>query len=104
VSAISERPVQRYFEVLKLGAEGQGLVIEVGYHLDISGGKGKVAIANHFHDHVDHVSIRQQSQQLADEAAVPYSVVGCCEVDKHNSGLFSWKAILDVLCQQGDLV
>jgi len=32
-------------------------------------------------------------------------IVGCCEVDKHSSGLlFSRKAILDVLCQQGDLV
>jgi len=54
---------------------------------------------------VDHVSIREQSQQLAGEAAVSYSVVGCCEVDKHSSGLlFSRKVILDVLCQQGDLV
>jgi len=54
---------------------------------------------------MDHVSIRQQLQQLAGEAAVPYSVVGCCEVDKHSSGLlFSRKAILDALCQQGDLV
>jgi len=71
----------------------------------ISGGKGKPAITNHPHDHVDHVSIRQQSQQLAGEDAVPHGVVGCCEVDKHSSGLiFSWKAILDVLCQQGDLV
>jgi len=51
------------------------------------------------------MSIRQQSQQLAGEAAVPYSVVGCCEVDKHSSGLlFSRKAILDVLRQQGYLV
>jgi len=33
------------------------------------------------------VSVRQQSQQFAGEAAVPYSVVGCCEVDKYNSGL-----------------
>jgi len=39
------------------------------------------------------------------EAAVSCSVVGCCEVDKHSSGiLFSRKTILDVLCQQGDLV
>ena len=46
--------------------------------------------------------MRQQSQQLADEAAMPCSVVGCCEVDKHSSGLLlSRKAIL---CQQGDLV
>ena len=51
------------------------------------------------------MSIRQQLQQLAGEAAVPYSVVGCCEVDKYSSSLlFSWKAVLDVLCQQGDLI
>ena len=36
---------------------------------------------------------------------MPCNVVGCCEVDKHNSGhLISRKAILDILCQQGDLV
>ena len=33
-----------------------------------------------------------------------YSVVGCCEIVKHSSGLLSETAILDVLCQQGDLV
>jgi len=44
---------------------------------------------------VDHVSIRQQSQQLAGEAVVPYDVVGCCEVDVHSSSLlFNRKAIL----------
>jgi len=49
--------------------------------------------------------IRQQSQELAGEAVMPCSVVGCCEVHKLSSGLlFSRKAILDVLCQQGDLV
>ena len=72
--------------------------------LAISGGKGKTVIANHLHDHVDHVSVRQQLQQLAGEAVVPYGVVGCCEVDKRSSGLFSWKAILDVLWRQGNLV
>jgi len=55
--------------------------------LAILGGKGKAAIANHLHDHMDHVSTRQQSQELAGEAAVPCSVVGCCEVDKHSPGL-----------------
>jgi len=51
------------------------------------------------------VSIRQQSQELAGEAAVPCGVVGCCEVDERSFGLlFSCKAIFDVLCQQGDLV
>jgi len=53
----------------------------------LSGSKGKTDIANHLHDHVDHVSVRQQSQQLGGETAVPYSVVGCCEVDEHSSGL-----------------
>ena len=50
---------------------------------------------------MDHVSIRQQ---LAVEAAVPYSAVSCCEVNKHNSGLLFFQAILNVLCQPGDLV
>jgi len=58
--------------------------------LAISGGNGKAVIANHLHDHVDHVSIRKQLQQLAGEAAVPYGVVSCCEVDLQSSGfLFS---------------
>ena len=36
---------------------------------------------------------------------MPYSVVGCCEADKHSSDLlFSRNVILDVLCQQSDLV
>jgi len=35
---------------------------------------------------------------------MPYFVVGCCEIDKHNSGLLCLKAIPDVLCQQGDLI
>jgi len=36
---------------------------------------------------------------------MPHSVTGCCEVDKHSSGLLvNRKAILDVLYQQGDLV
>jgi len=54
---------------------------------------------------MDRVPIRQQSQQLLGEAAVPYGVVGCCEIDKHSSGLLlNRKAIIDVICQQGDLV
>jgi len=52
-----------------------------------AGGKGKAAIANHLRDHMDHVFVRQQSQKLAGEAAVPYGVVACCEVEKHSSGL-----------------
>ena len=34
-----------------------------------------------------------------------HAVKGCCEIDKHRSGfLLSLKAILNVLCQQGDLI
>jgi len=33
VSAIRERPVQRYSEVFGLGAEGQGFIVEVDFHL-----------------------------------------------------------------------
>jgi len=51
------------------------------------------------------LSIRYQSQQLVSEAEMPYSVASSCEVDKHSSGLLlNRKAILDVLCQQGDLI
>ena len=72
----------------------------------VSGGEGEAAIANHLANHLhDHVSVSQQLQQLAGEAAVPYTVVGCGEVDKHSSDLlFSRKAIPDVLCQQSDQV
>jgi len=71
----------------------------------VPGGKGEAAIANHLHDHADHVFIRQQSQQVAGEVAMPYSVVGCCEIEKNSSGLLlSRKAILDILCQQSDLI
>jgi len=35
---------------------------------------------------------------------MPYSVEGCCEIDKHCTGLLSQKDILGVLRQQGDLI
>jgi len=72
--------------------------------LAISVGMGETAITNHFHGHVDHVCIRKQLQQLAGGATMPNSVVGF-EIDKHSFGVFlSQIAVLDVLCQQGDLV
>jgi len=33
-----------------------------------------------------------------------YSVGGCCEVDTYSSGILLRKSLLDILCQQGDLV
>jgi len=41
---------------------------------------------------------------LAGESAMPYSAVGNCEIEKHNSGLLCRKPILDILRQQGDLI
>ena len=36
---------------------------------------------------------------------MPYGVVGCCEVDKHSSGLlFSQNVILDILGQKGEVI
>ena len=36
MSAIRERPVQRYSEVFGLGAEGQGFVVEADFQLTFS--------------------------------------------------------------------
>jgi len=36
MSATREQPVQHYSEVFELGAEGQGFVIEVDFHLTFS--------------------------------------------------------------------
>jgi len=36
VSAVRERPVQRYSEVFGLGAEGQGFVVVVDFQLTFS--------------------------------------------------------------------
>jgi len=59
-------------------------------------------IANHLHDHM---SVRQQLQQLAGEATVPYSAVGCCEVDKHNSAFLAEKlSLMSCVSRQGDLI
>jgi len=35
---------------------------------------------------------------------MPYSVIGCCEIDKHSFDLLCQKAIVDILCHQGDLI
>ena len=36
MSAVRERPVQRYYEIFGLGAEGQGFVVEVDFQLTLS--------------------------------------------------------------------
>ena len=35
----------------------------------------------------DHVPVWQQMQKLAGEAALPYGIICCCEINKHSTGL-----------------
>ena len=39
-------------------------------------------VCDKLHDYFDHVSVWQQTQKLADEAAVPYGIIGCSEINK----------------------
>ena len=49
--------------------------------------------------------VRQKPQQLADEATVPDSVIGSCQVDKDGTGLlFRFECILNALREQSDLI
>ena len=69
------------------------------------GGKGEAVVCDKLHEHFDYVPVWQQMQKLAGEAAVPYSIIGCCEISKHSAGLLSrQKAFIDVLSQQSDLI
>ena len=62
-------------------------------------------VCDKLHDHFDHVSVWQQTQKLAGEAAVPYSIIGCCEISKYSTSLLlCQKALLDVLSQQNELI
>ena len=65
----------------------------------------EAAVCDKLHDHFDHVSVWQQTQKLAGEAAVPYGIIGCSEIGKYSTGLlFCQKALLNVLSQQSDLI
>ena len=73
--------------------------------LDATSGQGEASVPSKFHDHLDHVVVRQKSQQLAGVATVPDSVISSCQIDKHGTGLlFCLKRILNVLRKQNDLV
>ena len=72
--------------------------------LAVTGGKSEASTLEKFPDHPDHVLIREKSQQLAGEAAMPDSVISCCQVDKHGTGLLSLKRIFDILLEQNGLV
>ena len=43
--------------------------------LAVTGSKGETSIPDKFHDHTNHVLIREKSQQLAGEATMPDSVI-----------------------------
>ena len=71
----------------------------------VTSGQGEASVPNKFHDHPDHVLVRQKSQQLAGEDMVPDSVASSCQINKHGiSLLFCSKRILNVLCEQNDLI
>jgi len=42
------------------------------------------------------LSGRQQLQLLAGEAVIPYSAIGCCEVEKHSSTLLLSPVVLNL--------
>ena len=67
-------------------------------------GEGEASILDKFQDHPDHALIREKSQQLASEAAMPDSVISRCLVNKHGAGLLSLKKVLDILFEQNGLV
>ena len=39
--------------------------------LAVTSGQGEASVPNKFHNHLDHVLVRQKSQKLVDEATVP---------------------------------
>ena len=34
--------------------------------------------------------VQKKTEYLAGEAALPYSIIGCCEINKHSADLFLW--------------
>ena len=68
------------------------------------GSKGEAVACSKLNDHFDHMLVWQLTQKLAGEAAVPYNIIGCCEINKHSTSLFYQKALLNGLNQQSDLI
>ena len=50
--------------------------------------QGEASVPNKFHDHSDHVLVRQKFQQLSGDATMPDNVISSCQIDKHGTGLF----------------
>ena len=46
--------------------------------LAVTSGQGGAFVPNKFHNHPDHVLVRQKFQQFAGEATVPDSVISSC--------------------------
>ena len=65
--------------------------------LAITVDESETPISEKLQDYQNHVLIRQKSQQLAGETAVPHSDTSRCQVDKHGTGLLlSLKRVLDI--------
>ena len=61
------------------------------------GGEGEAVVCDKLHDHFYHVSVWQQTQKLAGESAVPYSIIGCCEINRHSTGLIFFAKKLSLM-------
>ena len=55
--------------------------------LAVTSGQDEASVPNKFHNHPDHVLVRQKSKQLAGETTVPDSVISSCQIDKHGTSL-----------------
>ena len=53
-------------------------------------------VCDKLHDYFDHVPVWQQKQKLAGDAAVPYSIIGCCEIKNAALAFFFLWTILEV--------
>ena len=73
--------------------------------LAITDGEGEAFILDKHQGHPNHVLIQQKTQQLAGETAMPSSVTGRCQVDKHGTGLLlTLKRVFAILREQNSLV
>ena len=72
-----------YIHIKKEGSQDRSLGDAVSQTskpalLAITNGESEASISNKLQDHPNHVLIRQKSQQLSGEAAVPDSVISRC--------------------------
>ena len=74
-----------HIDIEKEGCQGRSLwdtVFQMSQpaSLAVTGSKGETSIPDKFHDHTNHVLIREKSQQLAGKATMPDSVICSCQI------------------------